>query len=89
MSCEPRLTVCSFLLSNLLTIRRAISTRKEVEFAKLIEVLRMIWLSPLINEILDLSKIESYGRLSLNLSAVPFAAVHDQLESTLSSRSQK
>ena len=52
---------------------------KEVEFAQLIHASGNDLLS-LINEILDLSKIES-GRVSLNFSELPFAQLHDQIES--------
>ncbi|MBI5793003.1 MAG: HAMP domain-containing protein, partial [Rhodocyclales bacterium] len=53
---------------------------KEVEFAKTIHGSGNDLLS-LINEILDLSKIES-GTVSLDLSAVPFAALRDQVDRT-------
>ncbi|MDP1851551.1 MAG: response regulator [Candidatus Planktophila sp.] len=51
---------------------------KEMEFATLIHTSGNDLLS-LINEVLDLSKIES-GTVSLNLSELPFAVVHDQIE---------
>ncbi len=53
---------------------------KEIEFAKTIHGSGNDLLS-LINEILDLSKIES-GTVTLDLSAVPFAAVRDQVDRT-------
>ena len=53
---------------------------KEVEFARTIHGSGNDLLA-LINEILDLSKIES-GTVSLDLSAVPFTAVRDQMDRT-------
>ncbi|MDP2794556.1 MAG: response regulator, partial [Sulfurisoma sp.] len=53
---------------------------KEVEYAKTIHGAGNDLLS-LINEILDLSKIES-GTVTLDLSAAPFAAVCDQVDRT-------
>ncbi|HUW88873.1 MAG TPA: response regulator [Candidatus Paceibacterota bacterium] len=55
---------------------------KEVEFAKLIHVSGNDLLS-LINEILDLSKIES-GVVSVENASVPFTTIQDQLENTFS-----
>ena len=53
---------------------------KEVEFAKLIETSGNDLLS-LINEILDLSKIES-GTVTINVSPLTFSALEEKLEST-------